>query len=148
MHRIDEVLDTIIKPRYQVLFSTDASNGYWAIPINAGDEYKTGLVTPHGQYIYRRMGQGLKGACATYSQFGDMVPWLVICTYSIYPIGTSGVLGIGRYSSRARYLVIFDIESLRLCQDQAKKPRQGVSHWADADRRSWSPLFLKEYRVE
>ena len=73
MHRIDEVIDTIIKPKYRVFFSTDASNGYWAVPIKAGDEYKTGFVTPHGQYIYRRMGQGLKGACATYSQFGDLV---------------------------------------------------------------------------
>lgn len=73
MHRIDEVIDTLIKPRYRAFFSTDASNGYWAIPIKAGDEYKAGFVTPHGQYIYLRMGQGLKGACATYSQFGDLV---------------------------------------------------------------------------
>lgn len=72
MHRIDEVTDTLIKPKFKAYFCTDASNGYWAVPIKEGDEYKTGFVTPHGQYIYLRMGQGLKGACATYSQFGDL----------------------------------------------------------------------------
>lgn len=72
MHRIDEVIDTIIKPKHKAFFSTDASNGYWAVPIKEGDQYKTGFVTPHDQYIYLRMSQGLKGACATYSQFGDL----------------------------------------------------------------------------
>lgn len=71
-HRIDEVIDTVIKPRYRAFFCTDAANGYWAVLIKDGDQYKTGFVTPHGQYIYLRMGQGLKGACATYSQFGDL----------------------------------------------------------------------------
>ena len=73
MHRIEEVTDTIIKLKLNTFFSTDASNGYWAIPIKDGDQYKAGLVTPHGQYIHLRMGQGLKGACATYSQFDDLV---------------------------------------------------------------------------
>lgn len=71
-HRIDEVIDTVIKPKYKAFFCTDAANGYWAVPIKEGDQYKTGFVTPHGQYIYLRMGQGLKGACATYSQFEDL----------------------------------------------------------------------------
>lgn len=73
MHRIEDVIDVMIRPRYLVYFSSDASNSYWAIPMKPGDEYKTGVITPNGQYIYLRMGQGLKGACATYSQFGDMV---------------------------------------------------------------------------
>lgn len=41
--------------------------------MKPGDEYKTGFVTPHGQYAYLRMGQGLIGALHTYSQFSDMV---------------------------------------------------------------------------
>ena len=73
MHRMEEVLETIIKPKFSVFFSTDASNGYWAVPIKPGDEYKAGIVTPHGQYVYFRMGQGLKGALHTYSQFSDLV---------------------------------------------------------------------------
>lgn len=73
MHRIEDVVDTVIQPRFKVWFSSDASNSYWAILIKPGDEYKTGIITPNGQYIYLRMGQGLKGACATYSQFGDIV---------------------------------------------------------------------------
>ena len=73
MHRIDEVLDTLIKPRFFAFFCTDAANGYWAILIKDGHQYRAGFVTPHGQYIYLRMGQGLTGACATYAQFTDLV---------------------------------------------------------------------------
>ncbi|SLM37531.1 Retrotransposon gag domain [Lasallia pustulata] len=73
MHRLEEVLDVLIKSRFSCYFSTDASNSYWAVPIKAGDEYKAGIITPHGQYAYRRMGQGLKGAPHTYSQFTDLV---------------------------------------------------------------------------
>lgn len=67
-----EVTDTLIKPKFKAFFCTDASNGYWAVPIKEDHQYRTGFVTPHGQYIYPRMGQGLKGACATYLQFGDL----------------------------------------------------------------------------
>ena len=73
MHRLEEVLDTIIKPKFRVFFATDAANGYWAIKMAKGHEYKAGIITPHGQYCYRRMGQGLMGAPHTYSQFTDLV---------------------------------------------------------------------------
>ena len=73
MHRIDEVLETVIRPGYTCFFITDISNGYWAIPIRPGDEYKAGFVMPHGQYLYRQMGQGLKGGAHTYAQFTDLV---------------------------------------------------------------------------
>ena len=72
MHRIDKVIDTLIKSKFKTFFCSDASNKYWAMLIKEGDEYKTGFVISYEQYIYLRMGQGLKGACATYSQFGDL----------------------------------------------------------------------------
>lgn len=72
-HRIEEVIETIIKPKFIMFFGTDASCGYWAVPMKAGDEYKTGIVTPHGQYFYLRMGMRLKGASHTYAQFTDLV---------------------------------------------------------------------------
>jgi len=72
-HRIEEVIDIIVKPKFKVFFSSDASNGYWAVLVRPGDEHKCAIVTPHGQYLYLRMGQGLKGAAATYTQFGDLV---------------------------------------------------------------------------
>jgi hypothetical protein len=56
MHRIEDVIDTIIQLRFSAWFVSDASNGYWAVPIKKGDEYKTGIITPHGQYVYLRMG--------------------------------------------------------------------------------------------
>ncbi len=73
MHHIEEVIDTIIRPKHRCYFITDASNGYWAVRMKPGDEYKTGFVTPHGQYAYLRMSQGLIGAPHIYSQSSDMV---------------------------------------------------------------------------
>lgn len=73
MHRIEEVIDTIIRPRHRCFFITDTSNGYWGVRMKPGDEYKTGFVTPNGQYSYLRMCQGLVGAPHAYSQFSDMV---------------------------------------------------------------------------
>ena len=73
MHRIKEVIDTIIRPKHRCYFITDESNGYWAARMKPRNEYKTGFVTPHGQYAYLRISQGLIGAPYTYSQFRDMV---------------------------------------------------------------------------
>lgn len=41
--------------------------------MKPGNEYKTGFITPHGQYAYLRMGQGLISALHIYSQFSDIV---------------------------------------------------------------------------
>jgi len=73
MHNLEEVLDTLVRPDFRVFFSADATNGYWAIPIRKGDEHKAAIVTPNGQWLYRRMGMGLKGAPHTYAQFTDLV---------------------------------------------------------------------------
>ena len=73
IHRIEDVIDVFIQPEFLSWFVSDAFNGYWAIPIKEEAEYKTGIITPHGRNVYLSMGQGLKGACAAYSQFGDMV---------------------------------------------------------------------------
>ena len=73
MHRIEEVIDTIIRPKHRCYFITDASNGYWAVQMKPGDKYKTVFVTPHGQYAHLQMGQGLISALHTYSQFSDKV---------------------------------------------------------------------------
>ena len=71
-HRIEEVLDTIIKPKFTTFFTTDASNGYWRISMKKRNEYKTGVVTPHGHYFYSKMVQGLGGAPHIYTQLGDL----------------------------------------------------------------------------
>lgn len=41
--------------------------------MKQGDENSTGFFIPNGQWVYLRMGQGLKGAAHTYSQFSDLV---------------------------------------------------------------------------
>ncbi len=41
--------------------------------MNPGEEYKTGFVTAHGQYVYLRIGQSFLGAPHTNFQFSDMV---------------------------------------------------------------------------
>ena len=73
MYRLEEVLDTLIKPKYGVYFCTDASNGYWAVTTRVEDRNKTGFLALNGQWVYVRMGQGLKGAPYTYAQFTDLV---------------------------------------------------------------------------
>ncbi|TAQ83554.1 hypothetical protein B7494_g8120 [Chlorociboria aeruginascens] len=73
MHNMEEVLETLIKTSFTVFFSSDATNSYWAVPIRPGDEYKSAILAPNGQWLFKRMGQGLKGAPHTYSQFTDLV---------------------------------------------------------------------------
>lgn len=70
---MDKVLDLVIKSRYHVYFTRDALWSYWAIPLKLGDEHKTRVVTPHGQYMYQWMGMGLHGSMFTYLQFADLV---------------------------------------------------------------------------
>jgi len=86
VHRLEEVVDILIKPEFTVYFTSDAANSYWGIPMRITDINKTGFLTPNGQWVYLRMGQGLKGAAHTYSQFSDLV---------FGPLPANGV-GVGR----------------------------------------------------
>jgi hypothetical protein len=67
IHNLEEVLNTLVKPSFLVFFSADATHGYWAVPMRKGDEYKVAIIAPNGQWLFRRMGQGLKGAAHTYA---------------------------------------------------------------------------------
>lgn len=53
--------------------------------MKESDCNKTCFVTPNGAWVYLRMGQGLKGAAHTYSQFSDLVfcPLPATCNKSI-----------------------------------------------------------------
>lgn len=73
VHNLEQTLDIILQPGFDVYFSSDTANGYWAISIKAKDCNKTGFITPNGQWVYLCMGQRLKGAAHTYSQFTDTV---------------------------------------------------------------------------
>jgi len=70
---MEEVIEILMKEKFSVYFFTDASHGYWAIPFKVKDWNKTGFLTPNGQWVYTRMGMGLKGAPHTYAQFSDLV---------------------------------------------------------------------------
>lgn len=62
MNRIEEMINTIIRPKHRCYFIMDISNGYWTVQIKSGDKYKTGFVTPHSHNAYLRMGQSFIGA--------------------------------------------------------------------------------------
>ena len=98
MHHLEDVINTLIAPDYDTYFSSDASNSYWAIPTRLSDRNKTGFLTPNGQWVYNRMGQGLKGAPFTYAQFEDLV-------FGPLPKNSEGVPRmstlIGRFSDHA-----------------------------------------------
>ncbi len=55
MHSIEEVLDIIIKSKYKYFFAANAADEYWAIIIRKDNEYKTGIITPHEQFLYLRI---------------------------------------------------------------------------------------------
>jgi hypothetical protein len=76
-HLIEEVTDILNQADLGCYISADALSSYWAICMRPGDEYKTAFLTPHGQFFYRRMGQGLKGSVYTYTMFADLTfGWL------------------------------------------------------------------------
>jgi len=70
--RIEVVVEGLTSSWIVVYFSTDASNGYWGIPLARYDVSKTGFVVPYGQYAYLSMSQGLAGGVHTYSRFQDV----------------------------------------------------------------------------
>ena len=71
--RIKQMVHTIAKKGKSWLFTADATNSYWAIPVRSGDEHKLGFVTPYGMYCYKVMGRGLTGGTHTYSRFRNLV---------------------------------------------------------------------------
>jgi len=71
--RIEPIINDIAQRRISHLFKSDAANGYWAILLALEDSYKTAFASDLGQLCYRRMGQGLLGAPATYSHLKDLV---------------------------------------------------------------------------
>lgn len=73
MKRIEPVLNKMSQTWLKCFFETDASNGYWAIPLWESHAYKTAFSTCKGQYCYGRMGQGLTGGPATYTRLKNIV---------------------------------------------------------------------------
>lgn len=67
MTRIEAVVNTLGQSKLKAHFQCDAANGYWAVPLDLNDAWKTAFPTTHGQVCYLRMGQGLCGAPRTYS---------------------------------------------------------------------------------
>ncbi len=59
-HSMRQGLDCLTLGRPRVFRKSDASNGYWAIPLLESDEYKTGFIAQRGMFAYRVCAQGLK----------------------------------------------------------------------------------------
>ena len=88
VHSLEKTLNTAIRLGFGVYFMSDAANGFWAIPMKAEGYNKTGFIPPNGQYIYLRMGQDLKGAAHTYSQFTDTVFGSLLRTQNTFQMPT------------------------------------------------------------
>lgn len=73
MRRIEPILNKMANHRWKVFFKADASNGYWAVPLVEHHQYKTAFITALGQFCYKRMGQGLTGACGTFARLKDLM---------------------------------------------------------------------------
>lgn len=71
--RLEPILESIGQDKLKVFFQVDAANGYYAVPLNPDDAYKTAFPTIYGSLCYLRMGQGLTGASGTYLKLKDTV---------------------------------------------------------------------------
>jgi hypothetical protein len=67
IYNLKEVLNTLVKLVFIIFFLANATHRYWAVPIRRGDEYKVVIIALNRQWLFRRMGQGLKGAAYTYA---------------------------------------------------------------------------------
>ena len=62
--RIDETLDRLGGSK--LFTSLDLNSGYFQIRISPEDAHKTAFTTPHGQYEFKVLGQGLANSPATF----------------------------------------------------------------------------------
>ena len=74
MKRIESIVNTLSQEKYKSgsKFQSDASNGYYAVPLWREHAYKTAFSCSLGQFCYNVMGQGLSGAPHTYSCLKDL----------------------------------------------------------------------------
>lgn len=72
MKNLEPIINDLAKDTRQYYFTSDAANGYWAVPLLAEHAYKTAFNTILGQCCYLRMGMGLLGAPHTYAMLKDI----------------------------------------------------------------------------
>jgi hypothetical protein len=73
MRRVEPILNNLMQPRFLMFWWTDASKGYWAVPVWPPHVFKTPFSRALGQFAYKRMGQGLTGAPMTYLRLKDLM---------------------------------------------------------------------------
>jgi hypothetical protein len=73
MRRVEPILNNLMQPRFLMFWWTDASKGYWAVPVWPPHVFQTPFSRALGQFAYKRMGQGLTGAPMTYSRLKDLM---------------------------------------------------------------------------
>ncbi len=73
VHRIEEVIDILMKSKFKTFFSTDATWGYWAVTTKKKNVYKTKFVSSHEQWAYLRMRMSLTESSHTYAQFPNLM---------------------------------------------------------------------------
>ena len=79
-YNIKEVLDILIKPRFNYFLLYNRTNEYQIIKIKLRDEYKVVIIILSSQWLYLYIGQGLKGALYIYSQLFNLAFGLLLRT--------------------------------------------------------------------
>jgi hypothetical protein len=73
IHRIEEMIDILMKSKFKAFFFIDATWDYWVVIIKKKDVFKTDLVSSHEQWAYLRMRMSLIESSHTYAQFTNLV---------------------------------------------------------------------------
>ena len=68
---VDDLLDQCHGAKY--FSQLDLASGYWGIPINEKDKFKTAFSVPRGKFEFNRMPFGLVNAQATFQRCMDSV---------------------------------------------------------------------------
>ena len=83
--RLDDVLDTLGDAKANIFSTIDLCSGFWQIPVAEESRDKTGFVTHHGVWRFRKLPFGLVNSPSTFAlvmaKALDKINWKFAMTY-------------------------------------------------------------------
>jgi hypothetical protein len=73
MHKIEKVINILMKLKFKMFFFMNVIWKYWAIIIKKENVYKTKFVSSHEQWVYLRMNMRFTESSHMYAQFTNLI---------------------------------------------------------------------------